>query len=64
MAFLGFWLHFGRLFGAKIMKKGSRKSDEKMEAFLEAVWAVSGGAGGRAGAGGRHFLARNRPYKV
>jgi hypothetical protein len=52
MAFLGFWVHFGRLFGAKIMKKGSQKSDENMETFLEAFWAQVGGVGGRAGGGG------------
>ncbi len=42
MIFLGFWLHFGMLFGAEIMKKGSQKSDEKMEAFLQAFWAQVG----------------------
>ena len=46
------------------MKKGSRNSDEKMEAFLEALFGLSGMNGGRAGGGGRHFLAKNRPYKI
>ena len=41
---LGFWLHFGRLLGDKIMKKGSPKSDENVDAFWEAIlrlkWAA------------------------
>ena len=37
MTFLGFWFHFGRLLGCKILKKGSQKSVEKSDAFWEAI---------------------------
>ena len=43
MFFLGFWLHLWRLFGDKISKKGSPKSDEKMDAFWESILGASGG---------------------
>jgi len=44
LTFGGFGLHFGRLLGDKILKKGSQKSGEKSDAFLEAIlenkWAA------------------------
>ena len=60
MDFRGFWLHFGRLLGAKIHEKTMRKSYEIWEAILDGFWRLLaslwrkvGLNGGRAGAGGK-----------
>ena len=56
MTFLGFWLHFGRLLGGKISKKGSQKSGEQHDAFWEAILVLNGeGRRQGGGAGGLEF---------
>jgi hypothetical protein len=42
IAFLGFWLHFGRLFELKIHEKWIQKSDEFWHAFLEGFLRIWG----------------------